>query len=145
MSTWSTCTCSFASPWTSCMYITQTHYAKVSLLLWHKIHSHVNLELIPEHKSKVIQNHERQLNVFKKKYMYCNFWRKTYNKTTRMLAMLKRLDNGFRLINPAYGDVLISVVCTWAVSSYCTAYTLVSFDAWCFVDCHLCSMSGLSG
>ena len=47
-----------------------------------------------------IQNHERQLNVFKKKYMYCNLWRKTCNKTTRMLAVLERLDNGFQWINP---------------------------------------------
>ena len=70
---WGELFCSFASPWTS--YTAQTHYAKVSLLLWHKIHSHVNLELIPEHTSKVIQNHERQLNIFKKKYMYCNFWK----------------------------------------------------------------------
>ena len=48
----------FALPWTR--YTTQTHYANVSLPFLHKIHSHVNLELAPEHKSKVIQNHERQ-------------------------------------------------------------------------------------
>ena len=58
--------------------------------------SDVNLELVPENKSKLIQNHKRQLNVFKKKYMNCNFLRKTYNKTTKMLAVLKRLDNGFQ-------------------------------------------------